>query len=97
MNHMNPVMMEKCENVLKDEIRALNFAILDLKLYLDTHPHECEKINIYNCFVEKYKMLLDEYQDKYGPMVCELCTSGYPWEWDENGWPWDYTERMGGY
>ena len=93
---MNPNMdMRKmhdtqCCEALKEEIRALNFALLDLKLYLDTHPFESDKMNIYNSFVEKSNCLMTEYQEQYGPLICETCPSNYTWEWNQNPWPWDY-------
>jgi len=83
----------KCRDMLMDEIRAVNFAIVDLKLYLDTHPNECQKINIYNSFVEKYKCLLKEFHENYGPLIAEMCESDCPWQWIENPWPWNYCEN----
>lgn len=86
----------KCKDVLMEEIRAMNFAIVDLKLYLNTHPCECQKVNIYNSFVEKYKALVDEYQTNYGPIVAENYISDCPWEWISDPWPWNYCEKSGG-
>lgn len=86
----------KCREALMDEVRAMNFALVDLKLYLDTHPGECQKISIYNTFVKKYRELVTEYQETYGPIVAEDYISDCPWEWISDPWPWNYCERTGG-
>jgi len=79
-------------NTLMDEIRAVSFALTDLKLYLDTHPEECQKITIYNSFVEKHKYLVDEFQMNYGPIAAETVVSDCPWEWINDPWPWDLSQ-----
>ena len=89
-------MKYNCNEVMLDEIRAVNFAIVDLKLYLDTHPEEQSKINMYNNFVEKYRALVSEYQRDYSPICAEDYVSGHPWGWISNPWPWEYNERSGG-
>ena len=44
---------------LKDEIMALDFALADLKLYLDTHPDCTESIKLFNSIVDKRKVMFD--------------------------------------
>ena len=87
----------KCRESLMEELRAMNFAIVDLKLYLNTHPCECRKVDVYNQFVQKYKALMAEYEENFGPLVADTYESDCPWEWIENPWPWDKKcEKMGG-
>jgi len=75
---------------LKHEIMALDFALVDLKLYLNTHP-DCEKsIELYNSIVEKRKVLFDTYQSLYGPLIAEMYSgSEGSWDWVDNPWPWN--------
>lgn len=80
--------MEK-RHLLK-QIQELEFAALDLNLYLDTHPNCQDAIVDYNkvaCQLEKSKTM---YQMKYGPLSnFGEATSGYPWTWVNDPWPWE--------
>ena len=44
---------------LKHEIMALDFALADLKLYLNTHPDCVKSIELFNSIVEKRKVHFD--------------------------------------
>lgn len=84
--------MKKRHQLLK-QIQELEFAALDLNLYLDTHPKCQEAIVDYNkvtCELEKAKTI---YQMNYGPLAnFGEATSGYPWTWVEEPWPWENTQ-----
>lgn len=74
---------------LMHEIMALDFALVDLKLYLNTHPDCKDSIKLYNSIVEKRKVLYDTYQSLYGPLVAETYSnSDDSWDWIDNPWPW---------
>ncbi len=74
---------------LKHEIMALDFALTDLKLYLNTHPDCVQTIKLYNSIVEKRKVLYDSYQSLYGPLVAETYSgSDASWDWVDDPWPW---------
>ena len=55
-----------CQNMGKKEllnqIMALNFAVNDLVLYLDTHPTDSKAICMHNEYSEKVVSLTAEYQ-----------------------------------
>ena len=75
---------------LKHEIMALDFALADLKLYLNTHPDCVKSIELFNSIVEKRKVLFDTYQSLYGPLIAELYSgSEGSWDWVESPWPWN--------
>ena len=71
-------------------LRELKFALVDLDLYLDTHPNDNETINIYNTYLNEEKRLCSEYERKYGPLTLD---SPYllnrTWLWSEGKWPWE--------
>jgi spore coat protein JB len=81
---------------LMKEVMAVDFALIDLKLYLDTHPNDCKTIMVYNNCVKKYKELIEEYHERFGPIYSEFYTSPCPWKWIEMPWPWDDQWEMGG-
>ena len=75
---------------LKHEIMALDFALADLKLYLNTHPDCVKSIELFNSIVEKRKVLFDTYQPLYGPLIAEMYSgSEGSWDWVESPWPWN--------
>ena len=68
-------------------IRALDFAIVELGLYLDTHPEDQRALCLHREYARQVKDLKDKYQKMYGPL-----TIFYPcnkWRWLEEPWPWE--------
>lgn len=73
---------------LLQRISALDFYIIDLHLYLDTHPDDDEALMLYNDSVKKVKELRDEYNRLYGMLLANNSTSKQPWQWIDDPWPW---------
>ena len=70
-----------------NEIRSLDFAIIELALYLDTHPEDEKALCLHRKYCKQVKELKDKYQKVYGPL-----TINYPcnkWRWLEEPWPWE--------
>lgn len=75
---------------LLNKVRECNFAMIDLDLYLDTHPDDAEKIKAFNQCMTKEKQMTDEYEQKYGPLSLHSeALSAYPWAWLMPPWPWE--------
>lgn len=70
------------------EVMAADFTLIDLNLYLDTHPGDQRAINIYNSGVQRAKALRDAYEKCYGP-ISPSFYSRCPWQWIEAPWPWE--------
>ena len=69
------------------KIRELDFAIVELALYLDTHPTDEKALCLHRKYVKEMKELKEKYQKIYGPL-----TINYPcnkWRWLEQPWPWE--------
>ena len=83
---------EDCNQDMKrqemiDQIKALDFSIIELGLYLDTHPEDQRALCMHREYAKEVKDLKDKYQKMYGPL-----TIFYPcnkWRWIENPWPWE--------
>ena len=68
-------------------IRELNFAVIELGLYLDTHPEEQRALCLHRKYVKELKELMDKYQKVYGPLSIYFpCNK---WRWLEEPWPWE--------
>ena len=67
---------------------AVRFALLDLHLYLDTHPDDEEKLCLLNSYKEKYASLLPEYESLCGPLSPAMgsgCSWLTPFPWVKGG------------
>lgn len=81
----------KCRNELREEmmmqLRSYKFSIIELALYLDTHPDDEKALCLHREYAKKAKELADKYQKMFGPL-----TISYPckkWRWLEEPWPWE--------
>ncbi len=74
------------ESLLR-EIMALNFAVNDLVLYLDTHPNDNRAIRMHNEYSEKVVKLTALYQEKFGPLTVNFTSD--TWDWIDEPWPWE--------
>jgi spore coat protein JB len=74
---------------LLEQLQAVDFALVDLTLYLDTHPHDYQAIQQFNQLAQKRKQLKKQYETSYGPLQqYGNSYSNYPWNWDDAPWPW---------
>lgn len=77
--------MNDREKLLR-RLSAVQFALWELHLYLDTHP--CDRTAAEMC--EKYSAdaaaLKNEYEAGFGPLSAGNCESC---EWLSDPWPWD--------
>ncbi len=78
------------------ELQAVDFALNELCLYLDTHPEDEEALEMFNKYRELYLAGAKTYQEKYGPISrFDVGTNG-KYNWLENPWPWDYDQGGNG-
>ena len=78
-------------NKMLKEIKCLEFAIVELAQYLDTHPNDERALCLHNKYCKELKEIKDIYQKIYGPL-----TINYPcnkWRWLEEPWPWEGGNR----
>lgn len=73
---------------LLKKLSAIDFYIIDLHLYLNTHPEDREAIMQYNTLIAEAKQLRSEYEQQYGMLLSNNSMSKYPWQWIDNPWPW---------
>lgn len=75
------------EKMLK-EVMAADFTLIELNLYLDTHPCDQRALALFNSNVQRAKMIRENYERMYGPLT-PATFSKYPWQWIESPWPWE--------
>ena len=66
---MNSCECEQFNNTreeMMERIKCLNFAIIELGLYLDTHPDDEKALCLHRKYCKEYRELTDKYQKVYG-------------------------------
>ncbi len=71
------------------QLTVLDFAAVDLQLYLDTHPDDEAALEQYNNTVMQADALRAEYEEKYGPLFSFRSLGGKTYRWIDNPWPWE--------
>lgn len=76
------------ENLLR-QVMAADFMVIEMNLYLNTHPTEQRAIALFNSSVQRAKMLRDMYERTYGPLTPFYTNNKNTWQWIESPWPWE--------
>lgn len=74
---------------LLHQLQAIDFTLVELNLYLDTHQNDPDALRQYNDFVKQRWNLVHEIESCYGPMMhFGHSFSRFPWQWVDTPWPW---------
>lgn len=85
---MNKMLDEEYYKLLH-ELQAVDFVLVELNLYLDTHPNDTNAIQQYNHYAQIRQHVAQRYESKYGPLKnFGQSYSGTPWSWNDTPWPW---------
>ncbi len=77
-----------CDKLL-EQIRAVDFAIVETALYLDAYPDCREALAYYHELMEKRNVLAGSYEHSCGPLTVGGNHSHDAWNWTEGPWPWE--------
>lgn len=82
--------ISKSQSKLLNSLREISFAVVELNLFLDTHPHNMEALKLFKKLCANKEILEKEYVMKYGPLCACDSAENTPFEWvsEENKWPW---------
>mgnify|MGYP001098141054 CR=1 FL=1 len=81
-------MISEREKLLR-EVMAADFSVIELNLYLNTHPYDQKALLLYKQCVENAEALKMQYQSMYGPLTPFNVQNTNFWEWIECPWPWE--------
>jgi spore coat protein JB len=71
------------------ELQEIDFVIVELNLYLDTHPMDNLALQQFNQMAQKRQLLAQQFELKYGPLMnFGHSYSRSPWQWNDAPWPW---------
>ena len=78
-------------NTLIHRIHALDFAILELGMFLDIHPCNETALCKRREYLAERAQLIETYEAKFGPYVINSNRAiGDRWSWIMGPWPWEY-------
>ncbi|MRX56775.1 spore coat protein CotJB [Bacillus idriensis] len=75
---------------LMHQIQAADFVLVELTLYLDTHPDDENALQQFNQFSDYSRQVKQVFEAKYGPLF-QFGVSNNPgprWDWGSAPWPW---------
>ncbi|MCC8073477.1 MAG: spore coat protein CotJB [Clostridiales bacterium] len=71
---------------LLKRVSSTQFAMYEVRLFLDTHPDDADAQALYDSYKKKFESLKEEYEKQFGPLTLNGYNSD---EWLKNPWPWD--------
>ncbi len=79
------------------ELQALEFVLLELALYLDTHQSDNEAFELYQQYVALEREARTRYESIYGPLTHHSVVNEKSWSsWLKDPWPWNYPGKKEG-
>ncbi|MBE5892388.1 MAG: spore coat protein CotJB [Lachnospiraceae bacterium] len=80
MNHKEELLMD---------IGIVSFTLVDLTLFLDTHPTDRTAMEYFNHYVRIKNQLEKEFSMKYYPLNISMAESNKEWRWGMAPLPWE--------
>lgn len=79
------------------ELQALEFVLVELALYLDTHADDGEAFALYQQYADMERQARTAYEAAHGPLTLSAAAQGDSWSaWLKGPWPWNVTEGGNG-
>lgn len=75
------------------ELQALEFVVLELGLYLNTHPDDMEAFTLFKQYGAMEKAAKAAYESKFGPLTKSSAASFENYRWLQEPWPWNYSQN----
>lgn len=75
------------------ELQALNFALYELALYLDTHRDDRDALELYRSYQQMYQQGREEYERRFGPLNHGTPSDRDTYAWLDDPWPWEYAKN----
>lgn len=80
--------MSEKEMMLR-RISAIEFAMWELRIFLNTHPTNTQAMSDFNDYNDKRIILTEQYEEKYGPLSLLGEEENGKWAWISSPWPWE--------
>lgn len=80
--------MSQQDQMLHD-IGIVDFVLVDLTLYLDTHPHDREAMEYFNHYSRIKNQMEKEFSQRFFPLTKDHAESNKEWRWGMAPLPWE--------
>jgi len=70
--------MDDAREKMLREVMALEFMLIELNLYLNTHPYDQRALMIFTNTAQRHKMVRENFERMYGPLTADASRS-FPW------------------
>lgn len=74
---------------LMKTVRDTDFAILDVGMYLNSHPKDEKAMDYFNRYQQINKEATREYEKHFGPLTVTGVDTNNGWTWTKGPWPWE--------
>lgn len=74
---------------LLNEIGIVSFVLVDLGLYLDTHPNDKNALEYFKHYAKIYKQMESDFAVRYYPLTLCDNDSCKEWDWGNAPLPWE--------
>lgn len=73
---------------LMARLSRLDFAIVELAMYLDSYPDNPDALDYYRKLMTEREQVAAEYTSTCGPITIYDNKNPARWEWGQSPWPW---------
>lgn len=84
------------KNRMLKDISIVDFALVELTLYLDTHPFDKQAMDYFNHFARIKEQLMAEFASRYYPLSKDTSRDTKQWNWVLTPMPWESAYTEGG-
>lgn len=70
-------------------VQAVHFTLMELGLYLDTHPMDGAALQQYHQLSQQSQEMMRRFEDQYGPLTHSGVKATTPYSWTATPWPWE--------
>ena len=74
------------------ELQALEFVLVELGLYLDTHQADAEAFELFRQYAALEKEARERYESMHGPLTQWAAANDKTYSWLKDPWPWNFQE-----
>lgn len=77
------------KEMMMQRVREAAFALIDIGLYLDTHPDDEKAMDYYNKYQQINKDVRRAYESTFGPLTSNTVDTCDGWTWVRDPWSWE--------
>ena len=70
-------------------IQIIDFSLVEVNLFLDTHPTDMAALQYYHKLKALREKAVADYTARFGPLTIYTVESANCWSWIDNPWPWE--------